>query len=606
MIELLSDAGAVETLPQLLLHATRKIANPKAFLRKLEGSYQPLSAAEFERLATTTALGLRELGVAAGDRVGLLSGNRVEWPICDAAIQLAGGISVPIYATLTPEQVGRIIEHAGCRVVFAENAAQAAKLPTGAGLRSIQMIGEPASGQLGLAGIQVQGESLGPDALAALIAEALAVAPAAVCSLIYTSGTTGEPKGVLLSHRNLVSNIDAALTAIPLSAADTALSFLPLSHLLERTAGLYAMLRVGATIAYAESFDSVPRNLLEVRPTVMIGVPRFYEKVYGRALDEAQRGSALRQRVFLWARQQGERWAERRLLGQRVSPALALAAAIAWRLVLRRVAARAGGRLRFFISGGAALAPAVAKFFYAARMPILEGYGLTETSPIVSVNSLAAPRLGTVGRALPGVELRLSAEGEILTRGPHVMQGYYRDTESTRAVIDANGWLATGDIGELDADGYLRITDRKKDLLVTAGGKNVAPQPIESRFKLDPFIGECVLIGDGRPFIAALIVPDFDQLRAFARREGISASDAGALVAAPAVQALYAGRIARLNQGLARYEQVRGFRLLDHELSQAAGELTPSLKLRRRQILTRYEALVTAIYAQRADTGRRA
>lgn len=602
----MNGPSRVGTLPQLILHATRNIANPRAFLRKVQGAYEPLSASEFERLAIETALGLRGLGVAPGDPVGLLSANRVDWAICDAGIQLAGALTVPIYPTLSAAQVGFILRHAGCRALIAENAGQAAKLGADSSAAVVQMAGDCGPGRLSLPELQAAGAARAPAEAEALVAEALARPPEAICSLIYTSGTTGDPKGVLLSHGNLVSNIDAALAVIPLSRADTALSFLPLSHLLERTAGFYAMLRVGASIAYAESFDSVARNLLEVRPTVLIGVPRFYEKVYGRVHEEALRGGPLRRQLFLWSRRQGERWAERRLTGRPVPPGLALSAALARRLVFRKVAARTGGRLRFFVSGGAALAPAVAKFFYAAGLPILEGYGLTETSPIVSVNGPGAPRLGTVGRPLPGVEVRLSAEGEILTRGPHVMQGYFHDREGTRAVIDAEGWLATGDIGELDADGYLRITDRKKDLLVTAGGKNVAPQPIESRFKLDRYIGECVLIGDGQPFIAALIVPDFEQLRAFARQEGLASAEPAALVAAPAVQALYARRIAHLNQGLARFEQVRGFRLLDHELSLAAGELTPSLKVRRRQILTRYGDLVADIYAGRAGLGRSA
>lgn len=602
----MSGAASLETLPQLILNATRNIANPKAFLRKIQGRYEALSASEFERLATETALGLRSAGVSPGAAVGLLAANRVEWAVADAGIQLAGALTVPIYPTLSAEQVGFILRHAGCRILIAENPAQAAKLSAFPEIEIVQMAGDCLPGRRTLALLQALGAAQGPEAAAALVEDALARAPEAISSLIYTSGTTGDPKGVLLSHRNIVSNVEAALAVIPLSAADTALSFLPLSHLLERTAGFYAMLRVGATIAYAESFDSVPRNLLEVRPTVMIGVPRFYEKVYGRVHDEALRGGWLRKRLFRWARRAGDAWAERRLTGRTVPPVLALQAALARRFVLRKVADRTGGRLRFFVSGGAALAPSVAKFFYGAGLPILEGYGLTETSPIVSVNSLAEPRLGTVGRALPGVELRISHEGEILTRGPHVMQGYLGDPEGTRAMIDADGWLATGDIGELDSAGFLRITDRKKDLLVTAGGKNVAPQPIESRFKLDPYIAECVLIGDGQPFIAALIVPDFEHLLAFARRSGLAAETPADLVAAPEVRSLFERRLADLNQGLARFEQVRGFRLLEHELSLAAGELTPSLKVRRRQILERYADLVQDIYSGRGGVGRRA
>jgi len=594
---------AVETLPQLLFHATRKHANPKVFQRKVNGVYEALSAEQFERLCLQTGLGLRSLGAVPGDRIAILARSSVEWAVCDFAIQLIAALSVPIYPTLPAEPIARILEHAGVRAIFVEDAEQAAKiLPLRERLPAltalIQFSGETASGASPLAGLTAAGAALGEAAAEQLCAEALAIPPEVESTLVYTSGTSGDPKGVLLTHGNIVSNVLAALDVIPFSRDDTALSCLPLSHLLERTAGLHAMLQAGASIAYAESIESIAQNLLELRPTVMIGVPRLYEKLYGRILARAAAGGYLRRRLFGWARGVGAAWAERRLAEAPPPLRLRIARRIADRLVFTQLRARTGGRLRFFVSGAAPLAPEVASFFYAAGLPILEGYGLTETSPIISVNSFAGLRLGTVGKALPGVELRIAADGEILTRGPHVLQGYYRDPEATRAALAADGWFATGDVGTLDADGYLRITDRKKNLLVTAGGKNVAPQPIESRFKQDRFISECILIGDRRPFIAALIVPDFEALRSYAARKGIAAATPAALLAEPQVVALFTRRLARLNAGLARHEQVRAWRLLDHELSLGAGEITPSLKVRRHQVLQHFAGLVDAIYAE--------
>ena len=594
---------SIQTLPALLFHATRKHANPKAFQRLANGVSEVLPAAEFEQRCLRVALGLGALGLHSGDRIAILARSGVDWAVCDFGIQLKGAVSVPIYPTLPAPAVARILAHAGCRAAFVEDAEQAAKVLSAAAGQAgvavvIQFEGELAAGVEGLAALTAAGAALGEAAALRLREEALAIPTEADCTLVYTSGTSGEPKGVLLTHGNILSNVQAALQVIPLGREDTALSCLPLSHLLERTAGLHAMLYAGASIAYAQSMESIGQDLLAVRPTVMIAVPRHYEKMYGRMHARAMAGGYLQQRLFAWSRSVGAAWTSCRLSGTPPRLPLRIAHRIADRLVFARLRARTGGRLRFFVSGGAPLASEIAGFFYAAGLPILEGYGLTETSPIISVDSSAGLRLGTVGKALPGVELRIAEDGEILTRGPHVMRGYYRDEEATRGAIDAAGWFATGDIGELDADGYLRITDRKKDLLVTAGGKNVAPQPIELHLKQDRFISECVLVGDRRPYIAALIVPDFAALRGYAAHKGLALTSPTALAADPRVRTLFARRLARLNASLAPHEQVRAWRLLDHELTLDAGELTPSLKVRRRQVLERYAALVERIYAE--------
>ena len=594
---------SVRTLNELLLHATRKISNPKAFQRKLNQVYEAVPAADFERLCFETALGLSGLGVGRGDRVALLSPNRLEWAVADYGILLLGGINVPIYPTLLPEQIAYILNDAGARAVVVADEAQAAKVLEIRGqVRSLEAIiqidGARASGVLSLEELRAQGATRYAAGAAEIERVALSVAPGDPCSFIYTSGTTGDPKGVVLSHWNIVSNVLAALEIFDISSRDTALSFLPLSHIFERMAGYYTMLFAGASIAYAESIDTVPQNLQEVHPTVMVSVPRLYEKMYARILDTALAGGFVKKNIFFWAKKTGERWADLRLAHRPVPGGLARSYGIAQRLVFGKLKQRTGGEMRFFISGGAPLAPEIAKFFYAAGLTILEGYGLTETSPVITANTFSAIKLGTVGRTLPGIEVRIAEDGEILTRGPHVMQGYYRNDAATRAAIDADGWFATGDIGELDDEGFLRITDRKKDLLVTAGGKNVAPQPIENMLKQDKFISECVLIGDRRPFIAALIVPNFETLQKYAKRKAIIYTSMKGLINEPRVQDLFSRRVQRYNESLARFEQVRQFRLLDQELTLEAGELTPSLKVRRRRVLEKYADLIATIYPE--------
>ena len=587
----------IRTLNDIFFHATRNVRNPKAFQRKVQGRYQAVSAEQFGRSSIQAALGLESIGMKAGDRVGLLSTNRLEWAIGDYGILLNGGINVPVYPTLLAEQIQYILANSECRFIFCEDESQAEKilsvrhrLPD---LRKVILFEGSVEDRdvMSLSELLDQGEAQRESGEEALIASAKAVEPDRPCSFIYTSGTTGQPKGVVLSHWNIVSNVLTSLKIFSMGTEDAALSFLPLSHIFERMAGYYSMFYAGCSIAYAESIDTVPQNLTEVRPTLMVAVPRLYEKMYARILDTAVSGSFIKKNIFFWAKNTGERWAELTIDGQPIPKHLEIAYGIASKLVFSKLQARTGGRLKFFISGGAPLAPEIAKFFYAAGLIIMEGYGLTETSPVITCNCFDYYKLGSVGKTVPGVEVRIADDGEILTRGPNVMQGYYKDEEATRAVLDEDGWFATGDIGELDAEGFLRITDRKKDLLVTAAGKNVAPQPIENMVKTDKFISECVVIGDRKPFIAALIVPNFEYLVKYAKRHDIIYTSMKGLVNEPRVQDLMRRRIEGFNERLARYEQIKKFSILDHEL-------TPSLKVRRRKVLEIYADHVSTIYPE--------
>jgi len=403
----------------------------------------------------------------------------------------------------------------------------------------------------------------------------------------------------MLTHSNIASNVGACLEVVDLNPADTCLSFLPLCHIFERMAGLYAMLGGGVTIAYAQSIDTVAADAMEVHPTILTGVPRFYEKVYARVMENALAQPPLRKNIFFWGVHTGIRVARLHFERRRPGPLLAVQAAIADRLVGAKVRARVGGKLRLCISGGAPLGPKVMEFFFAVGIPIVEGYGLTETSPVICLNPPGRERPASVGPAVPGVEVRIGEDGEILTRGPHVMMGYFRNEEASRTAL-RDGWFHTGDVGHLDQDGYLHITDRLKDLLVTAGGKKVAPQPLEGRLKTSKWISEAVMLGDRRPYCVCLIVPNFAVLETEARTRGWPHATRQDLLALPQVRAIYQREVDKLNADLAPFEQIKKFSLLDRELSQDAGELTPTLKVRRRVLTQKFESLIESLYASGA------
>jgi long-chain acyl-CoA synthetase len=572
---------------------------------------------------------LHRQGVRKGDRVALLSENRPEWAISDLGTQLIGAANVSIYTSLPPAKVAYILRDAGAKTCIVSVPVQRKKIE------------EVASECPKLEEVIVMSETTDDppvpmthwdDALAAGrdhwaereerfddIAEN--VTPEDTSALIYTSGTTGEPKGVVLTNRNFCSNVKAALRRVSFGEDDHHLSFLPLSHAFERTAGYTAVLAAGATISYAESIEAVSQNLQEVRPTLMVSVPRMFEKVYNRVTKQAGEGSAVQQKIFDWAVRAGERYAEAEQSGS--GPGLWLRAqrAVAHRLVFSKLHEKLGGNLRFAVSGGAALPEEIGTFFQAAGVTVIEGYGLTETAPVLTVNPMDAPRYGTVGHVLPGVTVAIqpldsdepvgtisgsdyptslsTPEGEILAKGPNVMKEYWNRPEQTRAAFGPDGWYHTGDVGRFE-EGYLKITDRIKHMIVTEGGKNVYPGPIEETFKTEGWIDQIVVIGEGRPFLAALVVPDFESLRMRVRGEGTdtaSYSDTE-LLELDEAQAISQDAFDVHNRGAAAHEKIRNFRLLSEPFTVEEGTLTPTLKLRRSVIEERHADQIDAMYKE--------
>ena len=592
------------TLNQLFFGAVERWKKPDALQVKVGGTYRPISHRTLADRVRRVALGLRSIGLERGDRVAILAENRPEWAIADYGCLTAGITDVPIYPTLPADQIPYILKDAGVVAMFVSNAEQADKIarirPDVPSLRHVIGFTEdrlPGS-DLTLAELESRGAAEdSPGRAAEYEREALTVQPGDVATIIYTSGTTGEPKGVMLTHDNIFSNVAAAREAIPFQGNDVALSFLPLSHIFERMAGHYLMFTTGTSIAYAESIDTVPINMQEVRPTLVCSVPRLYEKMYARVLENALAGSFLKKRIFFWARRVADRWADEMLAGRAPVGLLARQYAIAQQLVFSKLKARTGGRLRYFVSGGAPLAPEINKFFYAAGLVILEGYGLTETSPVIAVNVPDAFRIGSVGRPLRGVEVRIAEDGEILTRGPHVMKGYFDKPDATREAIDDDGWFHTGDIGEL-RDGFLSITDRKKDIIVTAGGKNIAPQPIENRVKTNKYVSQAVMIGDRRKFPVMLVVPNFEQLEKWAKQRNLIWTDRAQLLTMPTIQAKMETEALEPLQGLASYETPKKIALLEHDFSVERGEMTPTLKVKRRVIDRTYRTLIDSLYAE--------
>jgi long-chain acyl-CoA synthetase len=582
---------------------TTRLPDHPGFMYKKEGRYVPITYREFRRNVYRLARWLLAQGIAKGDRVALLSNNRPEWPLSDMAILLVGGVNVPVYPTLEAEQTRHLLDHSESRLIFVEDGKQLAKvLEVWKDLPALEgvVVFDPPSGSLPERVIALE-EALGAEELSdeeyeQIRRRAGSITPDDLASIVYTSGTTGVPKGVMLSHGNFMSNVDSTLSVVDLSEKDVSLSFLPLSHSLERTAGYYGLMARGATIAYAESIQTVPENMQEVRPTIVISVPRLYEKMYAKIQARLATAPAFRKALFDWAIGVGKRREELKRQG-RTSVLNALQDAVAEALVFKKLKALMGGRLRFFVSGGAPLEKSIAEFFAAAGILILEGYGLTETSPVTNCNRPDAYRFGTVGPTIPGVQVRIAEDGEILVKGPNVMKGYFKMPEETAAVFTEDGWFKTGDIGEIDSDGFLRITDRKKELIVTSGGKNVPRAPIENMLKTSPHITQAMCVGDKRKFIGALIVPDWERVKE-TLGEPAAAKPPEELVDDPAVIELIQREVDRVNEKLPRYERIKRFKLVPREWLQETGELTPTLKLKRRVILKKFADEIEGIYAE--------
>ena len=600
------------TIAQLPFFAAGRFPKPDLLSRCEGESTTRISGRELIERVREIGLGLQALGVAPGDRVLLLAESRPEWLLIDFAILASGAVTVPAYATLAAPQVGYVARDSGATVAIVSTKEQLdkvlAELPGLPHLRTIVVTSvDPGAGDEltrvsipihTLADVAARGHQALRDGWGVareFHERARRVQPADLATIVYTSGTTGEPKGVMLSHGNLVANLEGMLQVYDVGVEDVGLSFLPLSHSFERIIA-YVYMATGVSMVFAESLDTVARDIKRARPTVITGVPRLYEKLHERVVATAREAGGLKQRVFGWASGVAIRRADVLTAGRRMSPWLSWQSRLADRLVFRTIRENLGGRFRFVVSGGAPLGEALSRWFYGIGIPLVEGYGLTETSPVVNVAPLHALRFGTVGPPLPNVEVRIAEDGEVLTRGPNLMMGYYNRPEDTAAAL-RDGWFCTGDIGELDERGYLRITDRKKDLIVTAGGKKVAPQPIETELRRHELISEAVVVGDKRRFPSALIVPNFARLAA---RVGVSRpatpASVAALIARPDVQALYAGAIDVVNNTRAQFERIKEFRLLPHELTIAAGELTPTMKVKRRVIEQRYGELIEEMY----------
>lgn len=562
------------------------------------GTYLDISYTELGESVDAFSKGLNALGVEKDDRVAILSENRPEWAITDFGSLKTGAVTVPMFSTLTAAQVGYILNDSGAKVICVSTEKQLEKC--------LSIRGEVPTLEQIIIFDSIEGETLEGvtefEAVCELAGEATdnTTSEDAIATIIYTSGTTGNPKGVMLTHANFIFNLEACKSLINVSETDVLLSFLPLSHVFERLGGHYVPLFSGAKIAYAESTFTVAQNMQEVAPTVMLSVPRLYETMHDRILRAVQEGSSLKQKIFHWGVSVGSSVSSAIQQGKKPSAILQLQQNIADKLVFAKLKAATGGRLRFFVSGGAALPQAIAEFFHAAGILILEGYGLTETSPVISMNYPDKWKFGTVGAPVPGVEVQIAEDGEILTRGPHVMKGYFNNEAATAEVIDEDGWFHTGDIGIIDVDGFVKITDRKKNIIVLSNGKNVAPQPIESELVQSPFISQIMVVGSERKNLAALIVPNFDALKTWAAENSIDTGDLSAMLQTREVQQHIQSEIRNRLTDFADFEQVRRFVLLEKEFSQEADEMTPTLKLKRNVIIEKYADAIEGMYPEDA------
>ena len=592
------------SLASMILDRAARYGSRRVFLRKRDSSWEDISWQQFGDQIVRAARGLAALGFQPGDRLAILADNRPEWPLLDLACLYLGGVDVPLYLTSPPDDLAYILNDAGASVLAVAGDDQrqkiariASELPSLGQLIHLDTDSAPEAGlpshlaALSLTDLLASGErSTSP---------AQPVPDPGLATIIYTSGTTGRPKGVMLSHTNMLANAEDAAAVLPLSEEDLGLSFLPLSHGFERTGGLYTSLRAGGSIAYGGGIASLTDDLAAVRPTILCCVPRVLERVYQHMLGERESASFVKQKILSWALEVGRAAGRIRTADATGTAALpfplSLQHALADRLVFGTLRSALGGRVRFLVSGGAPLNADLACFFHGAGIPVYEGYGLTEAGPVVACNTPDRNRVGSVGTPLPQVSVRIADDGEVCVRGPNVMAGYYNRPEDTAAALDVEGWLHTGDIGAIDAQGFLAITDRKKDLLITSQGENVAPQPIEGRFRQEPLIEEACLIGDQRPYLTVLLVPDREFVEITAGTHGVSGAWP-AVLDHPTIRALFQQCFETVNSSLPRHAQPRKFALLAEPFSQASNELTPTLKVKRRTVLQTRRAEIDGLY----------
>lgn len=601
-------ADEPKTLPELYLRSQAEFNLADALNYKKGGEWKPISSKEFVDRAENIALGLHSLGLRKGDRAAILAANSPEWILADAGCQFAGIIDVPIYTTLAPDSIRYIIDDSAAKVIFLQDQATYERIKLAIkecdSLEKLILFDTDRTGDAGFlsfAQLESAGKELRVHRPGLILELRRAINPQDIATLIYTSGTTGEPKGVMLTHCNLISNVLDASEKYTFAGQDISLSVLPLSHVFERT-GMYAYLRYGMCVYFAESIDKVPDNLKEVRPTIFIGVPRIFEKVFERARLKAAQAGRVSEVIFDWAIDVAKEFATLQGANEPIPMALAAKHGIADAIVYSKLRVFFGGRLRFCITGGAALPDEIFLIFTGAGISIMQGYGLTETSPVVSSNNPTAVRVGTVGRPIRNVRVRIAADGEIEVTGPGVMLGYYHKEDATKAAFTEDGWFKTGDIGNIDADGFLQITDRKKELFKTSGGKYIAPSPIEQMLRSSRFVNQAVLVGNERKFPAALIVPNFEMLESYAKLKELDVSIPAELCENPRILDLFARQIDAMTAGLGKFEKVKKFALLREELTVEGGELTPTLKIKRRVIDEKYGDVIDKIYTDAEKT----
>lgn len=595
--------GEPATLVDVFTKVVREYKRPDALNYKKDARWVSISSEEMIARAENIAAGLHAIGVRRGDRVALLSESRVEWTLTDAGCIFGGVIDVPIYPTLMPPQVRYILNDSGACALFIEGRAKFDELKEILGeCPQVKQIvyfdpdGMSAAEGLSLTELERLGSEFQQQDPGVLDQLAHDITPDDLATIIYTSGTTGEPKGVMLTHSNIVTNLIDSSGHLSFGEHDIALSVLPLSHVFERQA-MYMYLYRGMAVYFAESLQTIGPNLREVRPTILVGVPRIFEKIYDRIQERAAEAGKFAATMLTWSVSVAREYAKHQLAHRPVPLFLKLKHAIASKLVFSKWHAAFGGRIRLLVSGGAALPDDLGYIYLGAGIPIIQGYGLTETSPVITTSRLEALRVGTVGTPIPHVDVRIAADGEIEVRGPNVMQGYYNKPEETRAVFTDDGWFKTGDVGALDADGYLRITDRKKELFKTSGGKYISPQPIEQAIKASRFVNQVVLVGAERKFPAALIVPNWEQLESYCKLKGIEVKSRRELCEHPRIIDLIERQIDRLTPNLARYEKIKKVALLENEFTIEGGELTPTLKVKRRVIDQKYRDVIEKLYA---------
>ncbi|HET6978350.1 MAG TPA: long-chain fatty acid--CoA ligase [Pyrinomonadaceae bacterium] len=599
-----ASADEPVTLVDVFEKVARKHKRPDTLNYKSGGRWLSVSSDEMLRRAKSIAAGLHAIGAGPGERIAILSESRVEWTLTDAGSIFAGAIDVPIYPTLTPPQVSYILNDSGASVLFLANREKFDELKDALGecplVKQIVFF-EPEGINtvegMTLAQLEEKGRELERREPSHIAQSVQNISPDDLATIIYTSGTTGEPKGVMLTHSNLVSNLIDSSGHLSFGEHDIALSVLPLSHVFERQA-MYMYLHQGMAVYFAESLQTVGPNLREVRPTVLVGVPRIFEKIYERIRDRAAEAGKVSAALLAWSVSVGREYAKHVLAHKSVPAFLKLQHWIASKLVFSKWQWAFGGRMRLLVSGGAALPEDLSYIYTGAGIPIVQGYGLTETSPVITTSKIDDIRPGTVGKAIPNVEIRIAEDGEIEVRGPNIMQGYYNKPEETRAVFTSDGWFKTGDIGALDKDGFLCITDRKKELFKTSGGKYIAPQPIEQAIKGSRFVSQVVLIGSERKFPAALIVPVWEQLESYCKLKGIEVKSHSEMCHHPRIIDLMQRQIDGLTPNLAKYERIKKVALLENEFTIEGGELTPTLKVKRRVIDEKYRDVIEKLYEE--------